>query len=96
MGAFYFCIENRSIIHNSTLLNNTAFTLNGFDDQERYFTFVKANFCVSKLKFHACSFKQAFIFFINYILRNLENTKILLHKLSVRYLVVKPACVNAA
>jgi len=36
------------------------------------------------------------ILFINYILRDLDNTKILLYKLFVRYLVVKPACVNAA
>jgi len=34
--------------------------------------------------------------FINYILRELDNKKILLYKLSVRYLVVKPARVNAA
>jgi len=36
------------------------------------------------------------IIFINYISRNLDNTKILLYKFSFRYLVVKPACVNAA
>jgi len=36
------------------------------------------------------------ILFINYISRNLDNTKILLYKLFVRYLVVKPACINAA
>jgi len=36
------------------------------------------------------------IFFINNILRAFDKTKILLYKLSVRYLVVKPACVNAA
>jgi len=36
------------------------------------------------------------ILFINYILRALDNTEILLYKLFVRYLVVKPACVNAA
>jgi len=35
------------------------------------------------------------ILFINYILRKLDNTKILLYKLFVRYLIVKPACVNA-
>jgi len=32
-------------------------TLNSFDDQERNLTFVKTNFQVLKLKFHACSFK---------------------------------------
>jgi len=36
------------------------------------------------------------ILFINYISRDLDNTKILLYKLFVRSLVVKPACVNAA
>jgi len=34
------------------------------------------------------------IFFINYILRELDNKKILLYKLSVRHLVIKPTCVN--
>jgi len=38
---------------------------------------------------------RLFIFFINYISRELDNTKILSWKLSVRYLVVKPACVNS-
>jgi len=37
-----------------------AFTPKGFDDQERNLTFVKTDFQVLKLKFHACSFKQAF------------------------------------
>jgi len=37
-----------------------VFTLNGFDDQERNLTFVKTDFQVLKLKFHACNFKQAF------------------------------------
>jgi len=36
------------------------------------------------------------ILFISYISRDLDNTKILLYKLFVRLLVVKPACVNAA
>jgi len=36
------------------------------------------------------------ILFINYISRDLHNTKILLSKLFFWYLVVKPACVNAA
>jgi len=31
------------------------------------------------------------VFFMNYILRDLDDTKILLYKLSVRYLVVKLA-----
>jgi len=33
---------------------------------------------------------------LQYILHDLNNTKILLYKLFVQYLVVKPACVNAA
>jgi len=43
-------------------LNETyaAFTHNGLDDQERSLTFVKTDFEVIKLKFHACNFKQAF------------------------------------
>jgi len=36
------------------------------------------------------------ILFLNYILSNLDYTSIVLYKLFVRYLVVKPACVNAA
>jgi len=39
---------------------NTAFTLSGFDDQERNPMFVKTAFQVKKLKFLACSMKQAF------------------------------------
>jgi len=41
-------------------LTNTSFTLSGFDDQERNLTFVKTAFQILKLKFHACSTKQAF------------------------------------
>jgi len=37
-----------------------AFTLNDFDNQERNLTFVKTVFQVLKLKFLACSIKQAF------------------------------------
>jgi len=36
------------------------------------------------------------VLFINYTSRDLDNTKILLYKLFVWYLVVKPVCVNAA
>jgi len=36
------------------------------------------------------------IIFINYLSRDLKNTKILLYKLFVRYLVVKPTSINAA
>jgi len=34
--------------------------------------------------------------FINYIFRDIDNTKVVLYKLFVRYLVVKPACINSA
>jgi len=37
-----------------------AFTLKGFDDQERNLTFVKTDFQVLKLKFLACNMKKAF------------------------------------
>jgi len=36
------------------------------------------------------------ILFINYISRDLDNIKLLLYNLLFRYLVVKPACINAA
>jgi len=45
-----------------------AFTLNGFDIQERNLTFVKTDFQVLKLKFHACKFKKDF-----YLLHKLNN-----------------------
>jgi len=75
---------------------NAAFTLNGFDDQERNLTFAKTDFQVLKLKFRACNFKQTFysLHKPQYISRDLDNTKILLYKLFVRYLFVKPACGN--
>jgi len=37
-----------------------VFTLSGFDNQERNLTFVKTAFQALKLKFLACSKKQAF------------------------------------
>jgi len=45
---------------NNPLASNTAFTVNGFDDQERNWASVKTNFQVLKLVFHACNFKQTF------------------------------------
>jgi len=36
------------------------------------------------------------IFFIYYVSRDLDNSKIVSHELLIRYLVVKPAYVNAA
>jgi len=41
-------------------------------------------------------FSKLSIFFANYTLCELDNVKILLYNFSVRHLVVKPACVNAA
>jgi len=40
-----------------------AFTLNGFDNQERNLMFVKTDFQVLKLKFRTCSFEE-------YLVRN--------------------------
>jgi len=37
-----------------------AFTLNGFDDQERNLMLVKTDFQVLKFKFYTCIMKQAF------------------------------------
>jgi len=79
---------------------NAVFILNGFDDQERNLTLVKTDFQIpdfqiSKHKFHACNFKQAFNPLHKPISRDLDNTKILLFKLFVRCLVVKLACVTA-
>jgi len=76
-------------------MSNAAFTLNDFDDQERNLTFVKTNFQVFKLEFHPAIISRLSILFVNYISRDLDNTKILLYKFFVLYLVVKPACVNA-
>jgi len=75
---------------------NAAFTLNGIDDQERNLTFVKRIFKFCNSNFMPAIGGKLSILFINYILRNLDNTKILLYKLFFPYLVVKPACVNAA
>jgi len=41
-------------------VTNAAFTLSGFDNQERNPTFVKTDFQVFKFKFHACNFKWDF------------------------------------
>jgi len=54
--------------HKEKFYNNTrheaqiyaAFTLSGFDDQERNLTYVKTAFQVLKLQFLACSMKQTF------------------------------------
>jgi len=66
--------ENRSQRDIGLLWFDAAFTLNGFDDQkERNLTYVKTEFQVLKLKFHACNFKQAsYPFHKHTILRDLE------------------------
>jgi len=40
-------------------LSISVFTFKGFDDQERYVTFVNTDFQVLKLNLYACNFKQA-------------------------------------
>jgi len=54
----------------------STFTLSGFNDQERNLTIVKTDFKVIKLKFHACNFNRFSNLFINYMSRDLDNTKI--------------------
>jgi len=49
-----------ALLINDKLESYTAFTLSGFDDQERSLTFVKTAFQVLKLKFLGCSTKRAF------------------------------------
>jgi len=66
-----------------------------FDDQERNLTFVKTDFQVLKLNFMPAILSRLSKLFINYISLDVDNTNILLYKLFVRYVVVKPACVNA-
>jgi len=57
---------------------------------------MKTDFQVLKFKFLTCNFKQAFYSLYKLVSRGLDNTTILLYKFFVRYLVVKPAYVNAA
>jgi len=59
------------------VLTYAAFTLNGFDDQERNLTFAKTNFQVLKLKFMPAILSRPFYLdlFINDISRDLDNTK---------------------
>jgi len=64
--------------------------------QERNLMFMKTDFQVLKLKFHAFSFKQLPILFINYTSRDFDNTKILVCTVFVLYLVVTPTCINVA
>jgi len=54
-------VASNSDSTNATIwLGNAAFTLSGFDDQERNLTIVKTVFQVLILEFLACSMKQAF------------------------------------
>jgi len=77
-------------------LTYAAFTHNGFDDQERNLMFVKTVFQVLKVQFLAYIMKQAFYPLHKQNLERVwqqENTFI---EVFLRYLVVKPACVNLA
>jgi len=56
---------------------------------------VKTAFQVSNPNFLPSVRNKLFIFFTSKILREICNKKILFYKLSVQYLVVKPAYVNA-
>jgi len=51
MGHIYFkqFLFTQSNLNNMKMQSNAAFTLNSFDDQERYLTFAKAAFQVLKL-----------------------------------------------
>jgi len=55
-------VENKlNVPKNYSILTNAAFTLSGFDDQERNLTFVKTAFQVLKLQFLACNIKQTYL-----------------------------------
>jgi len=84
------------IVIQKVLAAYAAFTLNGFDDQERNLTVVKTDFQVLNTNFRLAILSRISILFINNISRPFDNTEILLYKFFVRYLAVKPACVNAA
>jgi len=55
--------------------------------------FAKTDFLVLNSNFMLAVSSNLSILFTNYTLHELDNTKMLLYKLSVRFLVVKPACV---
>jgi len=63
MKSYYQYQVFNSVI--KVIKTNAAFTLSGFDDQERNLMVVKTDFQVSKLKFHACNCMLS-ILFINY------------------------------
>jgi len=79
-----------------SLLSNAAVTLNGFDNQERNLTFVKTAFQVLKLKFLGCSMTHAFSLIHKQKIAGGRGKEITFYKFFFQYLVVKPACVNAA
>jgi len=60
-------------------LSYAAFTLSGFDEQERNLTFVKTAFQVLKLlyNFLLAVWSKLSIYFTNKISRKLDNTKVL-------------------
>jgi len=68
---------------------------NAFDGQEQNLIFVKTDFQVLKLKFLACSIKPRFLSSSQTkYCASLTTTKHFFYNFSVRYVVVKPACVN--
>jgi len=93
-----FCGINADLNQESpeyTQKSKAAFTLNGFNNQERILTFVKTDFQALNLKFHAYSFKQTFYSLQKTIYRVTLTTGKYFYTSFFRYLAVKPACVNA-
>jgi len=58
--AFHHFVGSGVFLIQVSWLCYAAFTLNGFDNQERNLIFGKTDFQVLKLKFYVCNFKQAF------------------------------------
>jgi len=62
---FDFCLViNIAAIYEDPYCTSAAFTLNGFDDQERNITFLKTDSQVLQLKFYVCSLSKLSILFI--------------------------------
>jgi len=87
---------NQSYLENINVRLMLRLYLTVYDNQERNLTLVKMNFQVYNSNFKPALLSRLFDLFKNYISRDFDNTKILLYKLFVWYLVIKPACVNAA
>jgi len=97
------CKINKKIFKRYVMLtymeteSNVAFTHNSLDTQERNLMSVK----LQHSEFYNSNFLLAVgsklsILFKNKILCKLGNKKTLFYKFTIRYLVVKSACVNAA